>query len=204
MIAVAAHPAAGVRIFRSLLDFGLQKGSVAVLRKAFFDETGTHDDNFLMVAGFIATEDQWDSFNRAWFEAMGRDNEAASQFKAHDCKDPGLMKAACETVSAHTGSGFVISICPSEYRRVISPRFRSQHGAAYTVALREATAQVARWLDFGKMNEPVAYFFDAGHRNQNQAYEYFSKVYSRWPNEKRLLSRKCDQLSSGSGSLAQQ
>ena len=94
------------------------------------------------------------------------------------------MRRAAELMVSHTAGGFAVSICPSEYKAATSDRFRSQHGSAYTLCLKEATAEVGRWAEYGNMLSPIAYFFDAGHRNQEQANQYFARVHAAMPRER--------------------
>jgi hypothetical protein len=53
---------------------GTQNGSMALLQ-GFFDESGMHQDPAITtVAGFIATENQWKSFNPKWKRALKKQN----------------------------------------------------------------------------------------------------------------------------------
>ena len=167
----------------ALFPHGTQRRQVVILRQAYFDETGTQDDSFLMVGGLIASADNWQLFNRKWLELMGSE-EAARSFKAKNCRDDDLLGRAAQLAWDHSDCGFVISICPSEYEQATSSRFRSQIGSAYTLCLKDATAKVGDWADRGNMSEPISYFFDAGHRNQEQANEYFRRVFTRMPHER--------------------
>ena len=184
---IAACPDEAAELVQALLPLGCQGMMMAILRKAVFDESGTHSDDFLVVAGLIGTEKQWKGFHDSFLSALDGDRLRASKFKAKTCNDPIVMQKVCQAITDNVSTGFVVSICPKDYVGATSQRFRSQHGSPYTLALKEVTSQVARWLDYGGIEDPVAYFFDSGHRNQEQASQYFSRVCLRMPKEKKKL-----------------
>jgi Protein of unknown function (DUF3800) len=160
--------------------------TVGTSYQAYFDEAGTHNDDFMVVAGFIGKAEEWETFNDRWLKLMGSE-EAARSFKADSCNDPLLMRKSADLAIEHTVAGFAISICPGEYKSVTSDRFRSQHGSAYTLCLKDATSQVGKWADYGQIASPFAYFFDAGHPNRQQADQYFARVRNQMPDERRKI-----------------
>ena len=170
---------------RGCLGNGFKDGWLTMIHEAYFDETGTHNKHLLTVAGLIADFDSWQRFYGRWIKLFGPDKAVA--FKSDEANLEDLL-AAGQLIGRTAMAGFCVHICPKAYEKTISQRFRSQHGSAYTVSLKEATSQVGMWANRrSDVKGQIAYFFDGGHRNQEQANNYFQRVFNKMPVERRKL-----------------
>ena len=61
--------------YRSLdtrpVDFPWTPGNRVLALGRFFDESGTHNDPFMVVAGYVAETDAWVRFSERWSEVFG-------------------------------------------------------------------------------------------------------------------------------------
>lgn len=156
------------------------RSSLMVIREAYFDESGTHDKKgVLVVAGFIAPLEQWKAFS----ESLGPEFDS---FHSKTAVESTIIGLAGQIVK-HVECGFVVSIDQDDFCAASSHRFRSQWGSPYTIAMKEAAAQIALFADQKGISEGIWYHFDAGHRNQAQFNKYMANAHQRWPNERKKL-----------------
>ncbi len=111
-----------------------------VIWEAYLDESGTHSKKgTIVLGGFLATPSEWERFNESLVDRLGDRAIGFHSTKSRISDRLQVAKLVAETVQ----HGFVVSINQGEYVASTSQRFRSQWGSPYTMAMKEACAQVS-------------------------------------------------------------
>ena len=157
--------------------------------QAFWDESGTHAKDLLIMAGFVGAAEKWVTFTEQWQTILVHygvshvhmkdfNNYKSGVFKnltafhrtALYCE---LLKVIKETVSI----GFVCSVHQAEFDAAVPAKFRSRDiGTPYTLLTQTAVEVVSDWAKSQGSHEPIAYMFEDGHRNASQAREHLHEV----------------------------
>lgn len=153
----------------------------AIMLELYFDESGTHDDKMLTLAGFVADAGQWVRFSWEWCDWLSKtpfDHFHAKDFftwakarknraLAHE-----VLRGLLGVATRRLIRGFCYSLPPSVYKATASNEFRSELGAPYTMCIQECIVAISRWADTGGHDEPFAYFFESGHKNAGQLLDH--------------------------------
>lgn len=148
---------------------------------AYFDESGTHDDDSMSVAGYLGIVREWDSFGSAWVSELERshlDSFHSNTFWHEPRSDRlDMAKRLAEIINGYSVYLFGRTVCQREYSALTTQRWRSQRGSAYAAATQVVIGSVMHWADnFGFQSQPIAFVFEQGHRNQNQAHLEMDKI----------------------------
>jgi len=157
--------------------------------QAFWDESGTHVKNLLILAGFVGTVEKWTNFTREWQAVLDHYGVAYVHMKDFDNYTSGVFKHLnpfertslyCELlgiIKQTVSVGIVCSVHQAEFESIVSARFRSRDiGTAYTFLTQTAVEMVSEWARGAGSQELIPHMFEDGHRNAPQAKEHFHEV----------------------------
>ena len=172
--------AAATHIDLATLTFGtLCSGRLQCMIGAYFDESGTHDDEALSVAGYVSTVERWSRFCDGWTEALheiGTSKFKATSFKSFRHDDERLIKLA-SVIREYALYGVVANVQPGVYNQVMGSSARSRLGSAYTFCTQAVISEVYEWLSMSEWcDDSVQFVFDTGHRNRAQAAREMTKI----------------------------
>ena len=162
--------------------FSPVEGEIVSVFASYFDESGTHNKRFLVVAGYTAEVDRWAEFSVRW-NALLKENgishlhmkafrQKASKPFAHLSEDgkQRLLSSLLQTIKDTALFGSFGIIRPQYYEAATTPKLRSMYGSAYAVcASGLAAGSVARVQEMRPGNHRVGMFFEQGHKNVMQA-----------------------------------
>jgi len=141
---------------------------------AYFDESGTHAGSpVLTVAGYVATVEQWDTFDRAWaqllkdeqlpamhwtdlesrkaaFEGWTKERKLAVQKRA--------IAIICETVER----GFATGVVLADYLALIGGLPETIRENALAFAVVDNLKMATKWATLNCPDEPMNYVFESG------------------------------------------
>jgi hypothetical protein len=164
----------------------------------YLDASGTAADTpVLAVGGFVATEEQWGEFERAWvaaladegvaevhmkelahwrgeFESWGRDEERRARFLA---RLTGIM-------NAHTERSVGVTLCVEEFRAVdadfqLSDRF----GGPYAVTSLSVIGSLLAWRDREHPGAPLRFVVERGDNDQGDLYAAMTRIMKRYKDD---------------------
>jgi hypothetical protein len=179
-----------VSILPRLLEIVLPSGGYALLSvEAYFDESGTHDQSsVLCFAGFVIRDDQARAMDAGWAQMLTR--YKLPYFHMVDCAHGvGVFRElnrsariAVETeaialMRSHIAQCFVNSVNPVTFEQEVPTH--PQIGSAYSLLAHSCLASVANWATEHGFRGDVAYFFENGHRNQNEANAIMQMIFSQ-------------------------
>lgn len=168
--------------FGRLLEILLPRGGyIAVTIEAYFDESGTHGGSpFLCVAGYLFEANKARSFDVEW-RAMLADFDLPYFHRAPcEAGDPpfdkldDVLRRAIRTraigiILKHVTHGLVVALDPRAYERIVPKH--THVGDAYTFCATSIFNSVKEWGDRRRFHGKIAYFFEAGAKNQRTANE---------------------------------
>lgn len=172
--------------FVRFLDVMLPEGGCAVaLAEVYIDES--YDDKeppILCIAGYIYRKRKAKEFSRDWANYLRRKGlpffhmAEAAHTKSGIFKDrPDLAieveRELIKRTRTMTEIGLATTINEDHYAEFIGPRAGTH--SAYATALLMFMTQVRRWADRTGFDGQIAYFFEAGHKHQNDA-----NVFMTW------------------------
>jgi hypothetical protein len=155
-----------------------------VMLQAYFDESGRSDNRgFLIVAGYISDVARWNLWSGSWTAFLATHGINALHMAKFDqlidpCERDNTKLQIARIIRTYIMCGFAVSIYDREYRQLTSPQFRSSKGSAYTLCVQKCIELAMRWAEGNRPDpsEPIAFVFDRGHRNQNQAQIELQKI----------------------------
>ena len=155
----------------------------------YADESGTHGHSLLTVAGYVADVNKWADFSVEWRRVLDHYkvefvhakafSNAQARIHRHlqrrDRRD--LLSALVANIKKTVVAGVFGTIRPAEYKLLTSPRFRSDHGSAYSICVQVCIAALHLFLPApGRDTETVRLFLEDGHRNALQALEMIKRA----------------------------
>lgn len=161
-------------------------GSVMVFSNVYFDESGTHSGSRVMsMAGYWFTADQARKFSRDWGKELARFGiNAAHQT---DCalgfgefrnmsksERVEVQKALILHIKRRSSFSIAIALGRSMYENI----FDGVVGApsAYTFLLLLCVNKIAEEIEYRQYSGKVAYFFEAGHADANEANKFMNFI----------------------------
>lgn len=144
---------------------------------AAFDASGTvHDQRHLVVAGFVASADDWILFDREWKKRLKQDG--ISYFHRVDCennkqefanwsgKDRAKERLLFDLISiiqSHTYRKFACMITNEIVESEMSPEIKAKfHLHAYAFAGIVSISQVYKWAHGELIKTPIEWIFEDG------------------------------------------
>lgn len=166
--------------------FGRERGLIAVLHHAYFDESGTHDGAPVMtIAGYLFTSEQARKFSRDWAKDLVRmglpfahmtdcalgfgDYERMTLEERVDSE-----KLLISHIKRRSIFGYAIAAPKPSYELIMQGL--NAH-SIYTFLLQIAVLKV-RDLAAERGVQQIAYFFESGHEFANEAHNYMNLLAS--------------------------
>lgn len=158
---------------------------------AYFDESGTHSNSpVTVVAGYIATNEQWSEFEREWKEVMqnaGIPFFHMSKFESrqgeyknwNSDKRIRIQERLIGIIKRRVRIGFASAIRLSDYSEVMDGRDRILYGSPYAFCLISCMKLVAAWADKYEHQEPIVYVFESGAGCDGEIGAIFSRSFSK-------------------------
>lgn len=174
--------------FQRFLDVMLPEGGCAVaLAEVYIDES--YDDQgppILCVAGYVYRKRKAIEFSRGWANYLRRKGlpyfhmAEAAHTKSGIFKDRPDLAREVETeliarTRASTEIGLATTINEDDYAELMQPREGMR--SAYAAALLMLMSQVRRWADRTRFSGKIAYFFEAGHKHQQDANAFMAWLF---------------------------
>lgn len=140
---------------------------------AYFDDSGTKDQETLLVGGYIATAREWESFNADWRLALAKKH--IGEFKRADFnarqigswpnpeRDHFLADLA-QIIHSYTKHAFSIHVSIPDWKRANEKYQMAEfHLYPYPLCARTCIKEVRMWCDENKYDkDEVEYVFDQG------------------------------------------
>lgn len=164
----------------SQCGFPIRPGGNVLALGAYFDESGTHNDRFLITAGYVAETERWAEFSIAWKNTLKK--YGVVYFHMQEFENPKskkylhlsvdqkkeLLVSLAVLIRKTAMFGLVSWIVPKEYKELTTPAFRSEHGSAYVACIRGLLILLYRMLPPSDRNI-MDVFLESGHKNETQA-----------------------------------
>ena len=149
------------------------------LFEAYFDESGSHDgSSVLCLAGYLFDEVASLQLDGEWKTVL--DDYSLPFFRMSACAHGTYpfeslsmqQRIDCETrlihiIKRHMRLGVTVTVNEAEYSEWSAP----EHifGSAYTWCCYMCLVGIGNWIKRANFQGEMAYFFEAGHRNQSEA-----------------------------------
>jgi len=159
----------------------------------YFDESGTHDKSkAVVVAGYIATVDQWAEFEREWWDMLKAENismfhrtdlecflnEFSEQNGWNPTRRERMVKRAQGIIKRRVNAGVSSGVIKRTYDEIITGEARQHYGRHYyTFAVSDCLKQVAEWVKDYRRAELIQYVFECGAEGQAEVNEAFREIY---------------------------
>jgi hypothetical protein len=156
-----------------------------------FDAAGTdHDQELLIVAGFISTADHWINFDRLWRKRLADDGlkyfhmvdfasfkkQFRNGWRDNEPRRRALLGDLMDIIQAHAFRRFGCVVENTTFLENVSKDVRDQYFLdAYTAASLSCTQQVRQWCtdDGSPKFETIRFVFEAGDKGQTQLEKRF-------------------------------
>lgn len=160
----------------------------------YFDESGTHSESkAVVVAGYIATVEQWDEFEREWRAML--DAEHLTMFHRKDLEnfrgefqekygwDPTrrerVVKLAQGIIKRRVNVGFCSAVLKRDYDEIVTGEMRKYYGRHYyTFCINDALRLVSNWIRKFSRTDPIHYVFEAGAEGRGEVDARFEEINS--------------------------
>jgi hypothetical protein len=146
------------------------------MMSAYFDESTSENSPVLVVAGFLSTDAHWSLFEREWKEVL--EEFEITAFHMHDYAQSAgefvgmdeptrraLLGRLLEIIIRRAKLGFASVVHCKEFERIFTGPERIDVGSPYNLSCTASYLQIGEWARNNFQVEPVAYFFDAGHKD---------------------------------------
>jgi hypothetical protein len=168
----------------SLCGFSSVHGDTIAVLEAYIDESGSHDDKLLVIAGYVSQVERWVSFSQEWKKILV--DHSLSYFHMKDFRNPksrayrhlaprdkeNLLDALVNVIHHNVLFGIAFLVSPAVYSRLTTPAFRSRHGSCYSMAAQGCLGLAFHFLrQLGSSAETVGIFVEEGHKNDREVIE---------------------------------
>lgn len=166
----------------------LSGSAIVIVRKAFIDESGTHDGSPIMtVAGYLFKQEQARRFSRDWRKVLEKFQIPAAHqtdcatgngdYKGMSMSDRiKVSTKLIENIRRRSSYGFGVSIDPAAYDRIVGQVNNAP--SAYSYALLQCFALLSRWAEKSGFEGKITYIFEAGHASQREASRFLDSILS--------------------------
>jgi hypothetical protein len=183
--------------------------------RAYFDASGSPDDlrtAALVVAGFIATAEQWIEFERSWKEVLqefevsslhmrcfAHSREEYASWKGNEVKRRRFLSKFISIARTRMRHSFVSSIVMDDYRRVNRKYLLEENVKPYAIVGVTCVAKVKKWADkWGIAPGQIEYFFEDGDKDKGNLISHMKEAHgfepSFLPKEKSATFQAADLL----------
>lgn len=144
---------------------------------AYFDESGTHAaSKALIVAGYVASSEQWVSFEREWRDLLSdanlsglhmRDfNPSVREFaswRGDRARRDDLRKRVIKVIRKNVRRGFAAAVIMDDYRRIDAKyRMTECFFQPYPLAALNCVNKGEKWRTERGYQDPIQYVFEDG------------------------------------------
>lgn len=185
-----AHP--GIVSLLSRVSL-LNGGTVLSVSAVYIDESWSHSGApSLVLAGYVLEASRIQTFESRWVEMLVKYGIPA--FHMVDCahgaeafkeltKDNRIQVQtdAIEIIREETAIGFAVTISNVEYSELLKGIEPEGSTSPYTIGLTACLAMVSNWAKESGFNGDLAYFFEAGHKDQAFANKEMTSLFQREP-----------------------
>lgn len=143
----------------------------------YFDESGTHGGSkAIVVSGYVASDDQWLQFDKAWKEALA--DEGLTHFhmkdfvhskkefeawKGDEGRRRGFIERLIKIIRKNTRKSFSTAVILEAYREINSKYlFQEYFGTPYAFCSRMCIVGLDHWRDQHHYQDPVDVVFEDG------------------------------------------
>lgn len=154
---------------------------------AAFDASGKEDSPCLVVAGFIASHDDWASFNKEWLGRLKQDGLAyfhmvdfanfrkqfATGWEGDEDRRRRLLGDLVGLIKSHVYRLFASAIEMKTFDTLSEENKKEYSLNAYVLAARSCAADVRRWQEREKFKPPTAYAFEEGDKGKGMLTKRF-------------------------------
>jgi len=191
---------------------GQWKKSSMAMFVAYFDESGSPDDTCaLVVAGLVASTEQWIHFERNWNDVLAEFGVAALHMKhyAHsigefkgwkgDKKRDRFMEKLLSIMKVRVQHTVATAVLMDDYRKLNEKYQLTECFKPYTIVATTCIAKVKKWAAQSKVDETlVDYVFEMGAKDRGDMID-FARVQkmpniSFFPKEKAVPLQAADLL----------
>jgi len=155
----------------------------------YIDESWSHDGaQSLVLAGYVLDASRIKAFERRWAAMLS--NYCLPAFHMVDCahgakafKDLSRIDRieaeteAIKIIREETAIGFAVSISNAEYSALLKGMEPKGSTSPYTVCLTTCLSMVSTWARQSGFNGDLAYFFEAGHKDERYARMQMNKLF---------------------------
>lgn len=142
--------------------------------KAYFDESGTHQDSkVLAFGGYISTVKKWRSFEKQWQKML--DTEQIPMMHSTDLESRHgafknwsierkvrVQKQAISIIRRNVLQGFSSSVILDDYQTIVAGKPHIKFTSPYTFAMTATLHLVKKWVKDNNIKIPIHYVFESG------------------------------------------
>jgi hypothetical protein len=154
---------------------------------AAFDASGKENSEVIVVAGFISSHADWNSFNTQWLGRLKKDGleyfhmvdfanfrrQFATGWKDNEERRKRLFGDLLDIIKSHVYRQFASAIEMNTFDQLSAENKKEFSLNAYALAARTCAADVRRWQEKEKFQPPTAYAFEDGDEGKGLMTERF-------------------------------
>jgi hypothetical protein len=156
---------------------------------AYFDDSGTSpNESIAVVAGYIATTDMWEVFDRRWssllskYEVTQLHRADVESFQGefgtwNPARRTEFVKKAHAIIRRCTYAGVGLALVKKDFEEVVPQSDPLQRYGIFGWCAHGCLAGVYTWCKKYNWNEPIHYVFEAGTKGQEQFNRTLSTLY---------------------------
>jgi hypothetical protein len=141
----------------------------------YWDESGSHDSDHLIVAGYIAPSENWSQFTWEWKQIL--DEYRLPYFRMQEFRNgrsklfghlsrtakQRVIEQLIKTIRTHVSLGIISSVNVKKFNSLVPQKVRGIWGAAYTVCIHACLDEIKNWTNQSEYSGPIFFTFDSGH-----------------------------------------
>lgn len=150
---------------------------------AYFDESGSPDETVaLVVAGFVASDEQWREFEREWKEVLAAEGVSCFHVKefAHsrgefkpwkddEARRKHFLYRLAGIIRRRVRTSFADAVILQDFREVNAKYLLQEYiGNPYPLCARTCVAKCNRWAQSRGYTDPVRYMFEDGAKHKGE------------------------------------
>jgi Protein of unknown function (DUF3800) len=154
---------------------------------AYFDESTNEKSPILVIAGFLSTDVQWDTFKTEWTAVLKEYGLKAFHMQ-HFAQRSGefvrwpedrrreLLSKLLAIIQSRVELGVAAVVHVREFQKVFGASDAPDIGSAYTLCCTACHLEAGEWAKSKSHIEPISYHFDAGHQDASEAKKTFLDI----------------------------
>lgn len=187
--------------------FGRQLVGVGIaVLTAYLDASGSATDPgtfMLTIAGYIATDEQWSEFERAWQEALNAEGVSCFHMKdfaqsrgefeswrGDEERRARFLGTLAKVVGEHTARDLSMSFHMEDYRLVDRKYELTESFPAYPLATSFVIGDAEKWMRTEHPNKPFLVVIEKGDNQQKKLVPFLKKMGYRLPSDPTFMRKK--------------